>query len=290
MHIRNVGMSLNPSPCQTFAPTQHDTVDCARTRAEAFVCWRRKHSRRVLSATCQGNASSKLTRRTVRRPNAGSSSRRRRDPQIVDRRDRQISRPCAASRSREPAQPVRRRRVRRFRAPNMSILRIGLDAVVHGFFVDGKMRGAAELRPLGLQFPASGRSRDQRRKALAEPRRRLGTAAADVAWPRAIAASGHLHMACLAENRRMQQLARKFDAELTFDFESVVGEVERVAADAAVADARIDVGRPRLRHGDAGSAIANVARLSLHPAPTRGRRFAASGAQRRRALGAPTSG
>jgi hypothetical protein len=36
----------------------------------------------------------------------------------------------------------------------------------------------------------------------------------------------HLHMACMAENRRMQQLARKFDAELTFDFESVVGEVE----------------------------------------------------------------
>jgi GNAT superfamily N-acetyltransferase len=35
-----------------------------------------------------------------------------------------------------------------------------------------------------------------------------------------------LHMACLAENHRMQQLARKFAAELSFDFESVVGEVE----------------------------------------------------------------
>ena len=33
-------------------------------------------------------------------------------------------------------------------------------------------------------------------------------------------------MACLAENERMQQLARKFDAELSFDFGSVVGEVE----------------------------------------------------------------
>ena len=32
-------------------------------------------------------------------------------------------------------------------------------------------------------------------------------------------------MACLANNRRMQQLARKFDAELSFDFGSVVGEV-----------------------------------------------------------------
>src|SRR4029453_1006230 len=34
-----------------------------------------------------------------------------------------------------------------------------------------------------------------------------------------------LHMACLADNERMQQLARKFDAELRFDFGSVVGEL-----------------------------------------------------------------
>jgi GNAT superfamily N-acetyltransferase len=36
----------------------------------------------------------------------------------------------------------------------------------------------------------------------------------------------HLHMTCLANNRRMQQLARKFEADLTFDFGSVVGEVD----------------------------------------------------------------
>jgi GNAT superfamily N-acetyltransferase len=41
-----------------------------------------------------------------------------------------------------------------------------------------------------------------------------------------------LHMACLAENRRMQQLARKFDAELSFDFGSVVGELESVRPNA----------------------------------------------------------
>jgi hypothetical protein len=34
-----------------------------------------------------------------------------------------------------------------------------------------------------------------------------------------------LHMACLANNRRMQELARKFAAELSFDFSDVVGEV-----------------------------------------------------------------
>jgi GNAT superfamily N-acetyltransferase len=35
-----------------------------------------------------------------------------------------------------------------------------------------------------------------------------------------------LHMHCVADNRRMQQLARKFEADLHFDFGSVVGEVD----------------------------------------------------------------
>jgi hypothetical protein len=33
-------------------------------------------------------------------------------------------------------------------------------------------------------------------------------------------------MACLANNKRMVDLAKKFDAELSFDFGSVIGEVE----------------------------------------------------------------
>jgi len=32
-------------------------------------------------------------------------------------------------------------------------------------------------------------------------------------------------MACLADNKRMQQLACKYDAELSFDFGTIVGEV-----------------------------------------------------------------
>jgi hypothetical protein len=35
-----------------------------------------------------------------------------------------------------------------------------------------------------------------------------------------------LHMLCLAENRRMQQLARKFDAALNFGAGSVMGELK----------------------------------------------------------------
>jgi GNAT superfamily N-acetyltransferase len=36
-----------------------------------------------------------------------------------------------------------------------------------------------------------------------------------------------LQMNCLADNQRMQQLARKFEADLKFDFGSVVGEVDQ---------------------------------------------------------------
>jgi hypothetical protein len=35
-----------------------------------------------------------------------------------------------------------------------------------------------------------------------------------------------LSMHCLADNERMQQLARKFEADLKFDFGGVVGEVD----------------------------------------------------------------
>jgi len=37
---------------------------------------------------------------------------------------------------------------------------------------------------------------------------------------------GRLHMLCLAENRRMQHLARKFDAALSFEAGSVMGEMK----------------------------------------------------------------
>jgi GNAT superfamily N-acetyltransferase len=101
---------------------------------------------------------------------------------------------------------------------------LGIDAVIHGFFVNGSMRGAAELRAIGrpsaheaeaaLSIEKSWQSRGVgsallRRTLLAARNRRISV----------------LHMACLADNTRMQQLAAKFDAELSFDFGGVVGEV-----------------------------------------------------------------
>jgi GNAT superfamily N-acetyltransferase len=104
-------------------------------------------------------------------------------------------------------------------------LTTALDAVVHGFFVGGMMRGGAELRPLGAKFPG------QAEAAISVEKSWQSHGVGSALLQRTLLAARNrgyrlLHMACLAENHRMQQLARKFDAELSFDFGSVVGEVE----------------------------------------------------------------
>ena len=103
-------------------------------------------------------------------------------------------------------------------------LSISLEAVLHGFFVDGMMRGAAELRPLGGAFPQQAEAAI----SVEKPWQSHGVGSALLRRTLLTARNRGfrlLHMACLAENKRMQQLARKFDAELSFDFGSVVGEV-----------------------------------------------------------------
>ena len=87
------------------------------------------------------------------------------------------------------------------------------------------MRGAAELRQLGARLPGQAEAA----VSVEMPSQSHGVGSALLR--RTLLAARNrgyrqLHMACLAENRRMQQLARKFDAELSFDFGSVVGEVE----------------------------------------------------------------
>jgi GNAT superfamily N-acetyltransferase len=108
---------------------------------------------------------------------------------------------------------------------NFVDLSISLEAVVHGFFLGGVMRGAAELRQLGVRFPRQAEAAI----SVEKPWQSHGVGSALLR--RTLLAARNrgfrlLHMACLADNRRMQQLARKFDAELSFDFGSVVGEVE----------------------------------------------------------------
>jgi GNAT superfamily N-acetyltransferase len=97
-------------------------------------------------------------------------------------------------------------------------------SVVHGFLLDGVLRGVAELRPYRAAFPKEAEvafSIEKRWQSHG-----VGSALLErtllVARNRGIKL---IHMSCLADNARMQQLARKFEAELRLDLGSVVGEV-----------------------------------------------------------------
>jgi GNAT superfamily N-acetyltransferase len=103
-------------------------------------------------------------------------------------------------------------------------LSFGIDAVIHGFFVDGTLRGAAELRPIGTPIAREAEA------AFSIEQRWQSHGVGSMLLERTLLAARNrglkfLHMACLADNERMQQLARKYDADLSFDFGSVVGEV-----------------------------------------------------------------
>lgn len=98
-------------------------------------------------------------------------------------------------------------------------------AVIHGFFVDGTLRGAAELRRMGTVFAHEAEAAF----SVEQPWQSHGVGS--MLLGRTLLAARNrgiksLHMLCLADNRRMQQLARKFEADLAFDFGSVVGEVD----------------------------------------------------------------
>jgi len=97
--------------------------------------------------------------------------------------------------------------------------------VVHGFFIDGILRGAGELRRFDSVFSSEGEA------AFSVERPWQSHGVGTVLLERTLLSARNrgirsLHMHCLADNRRMQQLAHKFDADLSFDFGSVVGEVD----------------------------------------------------------------
>jgi len=103
-------------------------------------------------------------------------------------------------------------------------LATSMDTVIHGFFVNGTMRGAAELRAIGAPIAHEAEAAF----SIEEPWQSHGVGSALLA--RMLLAARNrgitfLHMAYLADNERMRQLASKFDAELRFDFGSVVGEL-----------------------------------------------------------------
>ena len=104
-----------------------------------------------------------------------------------------------------------------------------IGVVVHGFFVDGVLRGAAELRRNGSVFTHEAEAAF----SIEQPWQSHGVGT--MLLERTLLSARNrgitsLQMQCLANNQRMQQLARKFDAGLSFDFGSVVGEVDPAAS------------------------------------------------------------
>lgn len=101
----------------------------------------------------------------------------------------------------------------------------GFGTVIHGFFIGDALRGCGELRMSSSPFTREAEAAF----SIEKPWQSHGVGS--VLLERTLLAARNrgvrsLCMHCLAENERMQQLARKFDADLHFDFGSVVGEVD----------------------------------------------------------------
>jgi GNAT superfamily N-acetyltransferase len=101
---------------------------------------------------------------------------------------------------------------------------ISPESVVHGYFEDGILRAAAELRAFGKPFPVDAEA------ALSVERpwqnRGIGSALLD----RAILAAQNrgirtIQLNCLLDNLRMQAVAKKHEALLRIRSDGVVGEV-----------------------------------------------------------------
>src|SRR5262249_56058490 len=84
-------------------------------------------------------------------------------------------------------------------------LSFGIDALIHGFFVDETLRGAAELRPIGPPMTREAEAAF----SIEKPWQSHGVGS--MLLERTLLAARNrglkfLHMACLADNKRMQQL------------------------------------------------------------------------------------
>src|SRR5215468_5506029 len=80
-------------------------------------------------------------------------------------------------------------------------LSFGIDALIHGFFVDGTLRGAAELRPIGTPLMREAEAAF----SIEKPWQSHGVGS--VLLERTLLAARNrgikfLHMACLADNKR----------------------------------------------------------------------------------------
>jgi len=98
------------------------------------------------------------------------------------------------------------------------------DSIIHAFLVNGEIRAAAELRRIGSHWSGEAEAAfsvetDYQNKGIGSDL--LGRVVRS-ARNRGI---NRLYMNCLLENRRMQSVAKKFEASLQFDHGDVIGRV-----------------------------------------------------------------
>jgi GNAT superfamily N-acetyltransferase len=97
-------------------------------------------------------------------------------------------------------------------------------SLVYGHLVDGALRGAAELRRLGDAWG------EEAEAAFSVERPYQDHGVGTDLMGRVVRAARNrnirrLYMSCLAENARMQAIARNHEAVLRFEYGEVVGEI-----------------------------------------------------------------
>jgi GNAT superfamily N-acetyltransferase len=99
-----------------------------------------------------------------------------------------------------------------------------MGSIVYGYYVDGELRAAAELRKLGDVWGREAEAAFSVEQAWQDIG--LGTELMGKVI-RAARNRGvrHLYMSCLAQNRKMQAIARKHGADLRFEYGEVVGDI-----------------------------------------------------------------
>jgi GNAT superfamily N-acetyltransferase len=98
-------------------------------------------------------------------------------------------------------------------------------SVIYGYFVAGEMRAAAELRTIGEGWS------DEAEAAFSVEGSYQDTGVGTDLLGRVIMAARNrgierIYMNCLSENRKMQRVARKYEADLHFDHGEVVGHLK----------------------------------------------------------------
>ena len=104
----------------------------------------------------------------------------------------------------------------------------GIDDVIYGYYVDGVLRGAAELRSVGSGFLPIAGGAAEAAFSVETPWRRQGVGSELMG--RIVRAARNrraatLYMSCLARNEAMQGLAKKFEADLNFETDELTGKL-----------------------------------------------------------------